>query len=56
MLHDRKKIVMLNENAVPFVYKAQDNAVDNIETTEEKKKSSKVSETLKKDVAKLHNN
>ena len=56
MLHDRKKILMLNTNAATFAYKAQDNAVDNITSTEEKKKSTKVLVKLEKDVAKLHNN
>ena len=37
MLHDGKKIIMLNAKAAPFVYKAQDNAVDNIKITKEKK-------------------
>ena len=38
------------------MHKAQDNAVDNITTTIEKKKSSKISEILDNDVTKLHNN
>ena len=56
MLCIRKKIVILNVNAAPFICKAEDNAVDNKTTTKEKKKSRKVSKTLEKDVAKLHNN
>ena len=55
MLHDGKKIVMLNANATPFLYKAQDNVVDNIKITEEKKQSEKVSE-IEKDVTKLYIN
>ena len=55
MLCERKKMVILNANAIPLVCKVQDNLVDSITTTEERKKSSKVSETLEKDITKLHN-
>ena len=56
MLYDRKKKVMLNTKTALFVHKVQDNIVDNTSTTEEKKQSSKGSETLEKDIDKLHNN
>ena len=56
MLNNRKKIVILNANTALFVHEAEDNAVDNIITTEEKKKSSKVSQKIEKDVSELHNN
>ena len=53
MLYDRKKTVILNTKAAPFVQR--DNTVDNTTITEEKKQSGKVSK-IEKDFSKLYNN
>ena len=55
MLYDGKKTVMLNTNATPFAYEAQDNAAANITSTAEKKKSSNALEKVEKDVAQACN-
>ena len=56
MLYNRNEMVSLNSNTAPFMSKAQDNAVDNITTNEEKTKINKISEKLENDVTKFHNN